>query len=51
MMFLEVERGQRLIENNLKPYGLEGPQAELLSILDGCFAVEDRAIDSSLVCA
>lgn len=46
-----VERGQRLIENNLKPYGLEGPQAELLSILDGCFAAEDRAIDSSLVCA
>ncbi|MEW6210181.1 MAG: hypothetical protein AB1631_17575 [Acidobacteriota bacterium] len=45
---VSIERGQRLIENNLKPYEPEGPQPELLSILDRCFAAQDH---SSRVCA
>jgi hypothetical protein len=33
-----LERGRRVLERNIKPYGSQGPVAELTAIFDGCFA-------------
>jgi hypothetical protein len=46
-----IERGRHLVENNLKPWGLSGPDEELIPILNDFFASQTARIDPTMVCA